>query len=1663
MAVFIRKFAPGGDITSNEQTPPNNNQQQTDNKVRTFRIGNNNVELDKYIDALANNFQSFYDTYESTWTPKEREGIMREHKLFLKNLQEGNITGMNEDGSFDVVNRQYSGLDFSPNGAGRRYAYYAKRIANTAHPSTKSEKTKASKKFTNTSLLRDFHNQFFGGVDDPDYQSFFDLDEIVEGPDGQKKRNVRNRVDAILDFLDENYISRYDDADESLGGIEGVRTKIQRLRKALADGQLNNEDYAAAASLGLNLRGLLSTDGNIQFDANGRFSTATPTESASDPVREALFGQATDAKKAYELIGKEISQWETNTDPDDFYFQLNSPTNISSNDLLEKYFKNDVNKFKEHLEGIASNINGNGINYYKDSNFIGGQHNYLRGMSDSEYIRSMLNAMVDFRNILGIKPEQDENGKTYYVIPNSFDAKKGTILKYYPDNGVVKTIKIWKSNNKDYIQSYFLKKYPVLGQQAQSHKNGGILKGQYGFGVPQQSQVQYTDAEIRLMKMLQEQGQLEGEENTGEEVPIEEETPESKQQQYLQSETGPMSKWGSREWTEIASIAADVASIINPEPISAAGMGLAGTIAHGINLARDEDGWTWGDTKETGLNLLFDAAGALPVVGDSAQAYKVYKGIMKIGAPLLGFLGAMNMGEAKESVEKLLSKEGKMTPQDWRNIANGLAAVVGAKNYWQNKGKARALDAAHGVPKVEKYREGILDVNINGEKKSIKIADEEEIKTLRQNLQKAGTDKAAATDAIRNSKTIKNYASQKGIDIEKIEAVEAPSGKIRGNLTPEFSRETRGFRVNEKTRVQPGTKDMFVPKNEREALYDRLYRRGREFGRDPNPNGESLVDWVKGIFNKRGNPFESYYKGRYGQPVETPKAEAPKAEAPKTETPKAETPKTETSKAAETPKAETPKAETLKAEPKTEPKQEAPKQTPKTEEPKIETPKQESYVKKEEPKSLPLIDKKKEENMNKATGKQKLLTEKTQKTKSKAKATNKVSDNIKQGGKRYYQDLVSKLPDGEVKNQAKEYLKTHKTKGENKFKKSEIEAILKKAGNVQLSLFSKNGSKLDVIRKFQKGTGKTGIGLSSKANSWHKDIFSGYKQYILDRLKNEGEADDFAYWLNDMQHRHSVLRGNADNSGKDWRKNSYQSDDVKKYQEDYRGGTNGKYHGYYTPGTSPNFNTSGIAPNADSRYDFYGNNNRISGDWGDENWKPEGLYSSITDDRRLLGRKINGEDDWDPNDLESFRNELKQLGWTIDLDTSDNYYKLKRLSTPAVNSLHQGVDIPIDQKIQQDLQSKININTGTGSTGGTGTGGKYGGGGDQVNPAGTRKPIDYKKYIPGLLALGRMIGDNEATRRRTEDWIRRLQVPLQQPWQFHRQVYGDYGALKYAENQAAQIRSQMNRPVTSNANLASLRQLEGERLAAEQKWKGFAADNQKIHETYEKSAAEQKGNIERATSVANTNRGLMASIARDKANALATADVAMRNNLDNWLMYYVEKPIQEEIDRKKAYQDYYDYTKLGSLNYDFSNDERIMADRIRYEQLLKEGKQEEAEALVQNMMKYKRYKAEAYRRAKLRQYRDLHGLNDNVTYDDFLILPSKDFKYISPYLTDEEKAVVQEEKPKEEKGGNLPKVIVEARTKDNNRLVKQVLEIIRNHKDLTRGLKVTDYSKYIRK
>jgi len=62
--------------------------------------------------------------YGGTWTEKERQEILRDHDLFLKGLQSGNILGIDENGTFAIANPEQTGIDFSPRGSWGRYSYF---------------------------------------------------------------------------------------------------------------------------------------------------------------------------------------------------------------------------------------------------------------------------------------------------------------------------------------------------------------------------------------------------------------------------------------------------------------------------------------------------------------------------------------------------------------------------------------------------------------------------------------------------------------------------------------------------------------------------------------------------------------------------------------------------------------------------------------------------------------------------------------------------------------------------------------------------------------------------------------------------------------------------------------------------------------------------------------------------------------------------------------------------------------------------------------------------------------------------------------------------------------------------------------------------------------------------------------------------------------------------------------------------------------------------------------------------------------------------------------------------------------------------------------------------------------------------------------------------
>ena len=89
---------------------------------------------------------------------------------------------------------------------------------------------------------------------------------------------------------------------------------------------------------------------------------------------------------------------------------------------------------------------------------------------------------------------------------------------------------------------------------------------------------------------------------------------------------------------------------------------------------------------------------------------------------------------------------------------------------------------------------------------------------------------------------------------------------------------------------------------------------------------------------------------------------------------------------------------------------------------------------------------------------------------------------------------------------------------------------------------------------------------------------------------------------------------------------------------------------------------------------------------------------------------------------------------------------------------------------------------------------------------------------------------------------------------FERNIYGDYGALSAYSNNAANINNRANKWLTSDPSLTAFRQLEGERLASDERAKGSLINSNRIKETMEASIAQDKQNMEWGVDTANENR-----------------------------------------------------------------------------------------------------------------------------------------------------------------------------------------------------------------
>lgn len=480
-------------------------------KPDLIQVGNVQIPKQDLKNQLNSNYESFRQYYGPTLGSKEMANVDKQYQTLIKNIDNGNVS-INADGTFNVADPQNSGLDFTKDGAGEIAAYYVSTVAQNAANSGLWNSDglvgdyKIRPAFSGKIMQKDFDKDFFGDSDTPDTQSWYDMDEVTTDKDGNKHRGTQNRINYLLKWLDRySDLSGYSFNENSLGDEANVRARIDRLKTALSDGVLNNEDYAAASALGLNLRSMLADDvpgtspsGSAGTDPANRIRSLIGVEDPNDIVARAeswKIGESP-AARIGTYLGKE-------GEPTEYYKRRiktdkSGAFDVKKDGAMASYYRNTF--FPQFFQRIRTEFSPE----YVSSNINKLQHTWNGDIPLYKYLSGNLNLAIanklyDNSSLLGDYGRQlnnlinrDGTPTGWWTIPGTFDEKTGNIYIYNRQTGEYKRVNIRDTNlgtNQggqfvSLMADYLAGKGALnqnSSQQTQSEKNGGrIERHQYG-------------------------------------------------------------------------------------------------------------------------------------------------------------------------------------------------------------------------------------------------------------------------------------------------------------------------------------------------------------------------------------------------------------------------------------------------------------------------------------------------------------------------------------------------------------------------------------------------------------------------------------------------------------------------------------------------------------------------------------------------------------------------------------------------------------------------------------------------------------------------------------------------------------------------------------------------------------------------------------------------------------------------------------------------------------------------------------------------------------------------------------------------------------------------------------------------------------------------------
>lgn len=1585
MAEYIKKMQNGAAVKSTTSAPEQTTTQPT---TQNFQVGNSNINLKEYENSLMKNFQSFRDWYSQGRSKKDLQQLDTDYANYMTDLQKGNILGLGLDNKFQILDPGKSTLNLNRPDLGA-LGFFASKVAHTQLNGAVNKKP-VTKKFTNTTLASDFSNNFFGGSESPDLQAWFDLDPI------NKKTNTRStavRMSKLADYLDSYDLSKYSDTDESLGGINSVKTKLSRLKTALRDGVLNNEDYAAAQALGFNLRPWLNDSTSLKFDTQGNLlgqeepsvqETPVTQKTNEKPVTNTVNSRNTlsstdkgmmgiqdpvDYENMYKRASAFYNKWKQTNAPE-WSLKLNKSyqsvhgkdVNVFKHLVLQGYTKEKAVSFiNNNLNKIGLYLKTQGIPHYT-YNIVGdydGSGNINAHTYFQRYLKELSTHPGDY-NASGFML----NGQTAYSIPNSYDKETGTIYAYLPHSNTIKRVQIIKhqelkrstwdrfypglnnyidSKAQSYAEQQALESQAATNDQENS-EDSGIPSAQYGakLGAPTSS---YNDIYNQLSPTVKNKVY-----NT--QINSNNHTKEAQQHAVYKV------NFDTADIAHLTSLFADITSLFG----GAVGAG-AGAVSVGSDIVGDiAEGQSAGDVA---LNALKNTGWAVAGVVPGLKTMKVAKTALK-WAPRVGMLmasyGLLNDPSMKATYTKVF-KNGdfsNMNHQDLKNIVTLGRVITGGVNMASATVRANRWNKA-----TTKEVTSQKVITKEGKEAFLKNEDVEKInKVGRSEGQEAA-----------NKLFIEKAKDAEGNNLNETDGIasgtfEPRTGLKRFNITKK-QLNTTPVKTNtgEYARFLQEKHDQMLANSNHPKLRS-LFSNYELEQQDPHLAttgfGKFAANAVQGTWlNNIGNKLQGTSIG-FNSPYSKKEFNAWKAKQTPTEEPIAESVK----------------------EPVAEPVAESVKSSSIFDEVTGDSP---------------------EFKAGDSLGTNPISENQAQKLNN--IVNNIFSDNklkqIVRGNKDKSKDLES-LSTKSIKDKYN-YLKTFFDSGikinakhtELTNKINNLQNILNEIKGIG-TVKKQTGGKLSLILQYHKqgglikyqngGQSSVKFRTTNDPNSWRHSVFNNYKQYILDSLKG-ADKNNFAEWLNNMQHNHSIIYHNAGGPNNKWQNSAVFNNLVKQYQTDYANEIKG--------GIAGGFNTRGIKPaQATNRYDQSGKV-RTSKDWYDEakkeNYSPDGLYGAITDDRRLLGR----EGDWDdPKELEEFRNSLKAKGYDMYLDT-DKYYKIKPIEPAAP-------------------KAKGSINAGG------------------VNPA--KEPVNIDIPKSDLLGLGRLVGDIQSTNDRTREYIKHLRPTLVEPYNIYRQIYGDYGTQAALENQGKQYVTLAKQNKSSDANVNNAALLAAQAQSEESAIKGKLNNNEHIATTEAASEKATDANKEQNNIAANTNNKSMIDNEKEIAGLNATRQAANQQSIDTYLSQ-LEKDAKTKENEKHEMQDYIDYQSLGSPTYDFSTDPEYSNYLKRYTAATTD---EERNSIQKELIDYKAKQAIKTKNDYYTRLAKLKGLR----------YQAPQVEYTPTYFPSSKKGGVLNWKNGSKNPFDISNsVVVNARIKDNDRLVKSIVEIIKQKEQTYRGMK----------